>query len=404
MINVCHVSTMTSWGGVERMLVDLLTTVKQQHVRHFLLTTSSAPAVLKPIIDAGIETFEPKRNFHYDPMAIVQMARWLRAKKIDVVHTYNLFSNCWGGMAAALAGTPIRVAGEHGSIWLPESMLTRLEKRFYLSADLVVANSFASKVMLSVERNIPATKIQVVHNAVQSPDICTEAELEALRREFSLSKDEKVVGAVGRLSESKDFFTWLDAAKILAEKFENIRFMLVGDGPLAGALKQHADSLGILSRVIFTGWRQDARNIMQLFDIYMCSSIHESFGNTLIEAAFCKKPVVGPRIDGIPEAVLDGETGLLVTPDRDIADRLQSPDSKIVKKIVIDGKVSSTKVLSPDKLAEAVSVLLDDPALCQSLGEAGYHRAHKEFQLSRYIQDLENIYTSLYKERKNGRV
>ena len=404
MINVCHISTMTRWGGVERMLMDMLTTVKQQHVTHFLLTTSSSSEVLKPIIDADIDVFEPLRRFHYDPSAIFQMARWMRRKKINIVHTYNLFSNCWGGIAATLAGIPLRVAGEHGSIWLPDSMLTRLEKLLYVSADLIVANSFASKTMLSMQRKIPVEKIQVVHNAVQAPELASEPELEALRREFSLTDKERVVGAVGRLSESKDFFSWLDTAKLISEKHKDVRFLIVGDGPLAHALNQHADSSGIRSQVVFTGWRQDARNIMQLFDIYMSSSTHESFGNTLVEAALCKIPVIAPGIDGIPEVVVDGKTGLLVTPDVDMPARLPHKNSKWITKVVIDGKVSSIKAVSPHKMAQKVGFLLDNPALCRNLGEAAYCQAIEKFQLNRYIQDVEDIYISLYRGLKGGNV
>lgn len=386
------------------MLVDMLTTVKQQRIRHSLITTSSSSDILKPIRDAGTEIFEPQRKFHYDPNAIFQMARWMREKKIDIVHTYNLFSNCWGGVAALLAGVPVRIAGEHGSVWLPNNVLTLLEKRLYKTANLVVANSSASKVMLSTDRRIPVKKIQVVHNAVQVPDVCVDLRGNALRKEFTLSLSEKVIGTIGRLSASKDLFTWLDTAKILADMRDDVRFMIVGDGPLANALKQYASTLGILSRIVFTGWRQDARNIVSLFDIYMCSSIHESFGNTLLEAAFCKKPVIAPSIDGIPEVIINGKTGLLVIPDAQIHNQLRSQHTKLVKKVVIDGKVSSAKSVSSRKLAQKVSFLLDNPEICLDLGEAAYNRAIAEFSLKRYVKDLEDIYLSLCAGSEYGNV
>jgi len=402
MINVCHISTMTNWGGVERMLVDMLATVEQQHIKHFLLTTSSSSKVLNSVKGTRIEFFEPSRKFHYDPRAIFQMAKWLSEKKIDIVHTYNLQSNCWGGVAALLAGTPVRIAGEHGSVWLPDNLLTRIEKHLNKTANLMIANSAASKTMLSTERKIPAEKIQVIHNAVQAPEVNVTSGFDALRKEFSLSVGVPVVGTVGRLSASKDLFTWLDIAKLLADMHSNIRFIIVGDGPLADALKQYASTLEILPQVIFTGWRQDAREIIQLFDVYLCSSIHESFGNTLLEAAFCKKPVVAPRIDGIPEAVVDGETGLLVTPHAEIHAHLQGQRIAFIKKVVIDGKVVSVKSLSPSETAQTVGFLLNNPELCQTLGETAYNRAIEEFSIQRYVRDLESVYFSLYTSMKHG--
>ncbi|NJN53426.1 MAG: glycosyltransferase [Anaerolineae bacterium] len=116
-LRVCHVSTMTGWGGVERMLVDLLTHVHQSEVHHHLLTTSSKPEILQEVWQANIPYFEPQRRWHYDLSAVFQMANWLKEKQIDVVHTYNAFANCWGYLAARLAKVPVFLAGEHGSVF-----------------------------------------------------------------------------------------------------------------------------------------------------------------------------------------------------------------------------------------------------------------------------------------------
>jgi len=395
MIKVCHVSTMNNWGGVERLLIDTLITVDQRNVEHFLMTTSSTPEILKPIKEAGVEVFQPKRLFHYDPTMLLQMARWMRSRKIDIVHTYNINSNCWGGIAARLAGVPIRVAGEHGSAWLQKSALTQLEDRLYATSNLVIANSFASEIVLSVKRKLSVDKIKVIHNAIKVPDSYKSPSDEVLRREFGLCAHDKVIGTICRLTASKDLFTWLDTAKILADTRDDVCFVIVGDGPLATPLKKYAEELGISHQVVFTGWRRDARDLLHEFDVYVSSSIKESFGITLLEAAFCKKAVVATRVDGIPEIVVAGKTGLLVTPNVEIHERLLRQEVNLVSEVVIDGKLESPKSVSAVEMAKRVNLLLDDSDYCQNLGRRAYHRVKDRFSIEQYVRHLHSTYFAL---------
>ena len=399
-INLCYISTMTRWAGVETMLVEYLANRHDNRLKYYVIATSIVPEIASAINSLGVPLFIPKRRFQYDPSAFWQMAQWMRKNNIDIVHTFNLVSNCWGGIAARMARVPLRIAGEHGTAWLPSNALTLLEKRLYHTADLIVANSYASKTMLTMDRKIKANKIRIVHNAVDRGNGCEKNSLRPLQIEFSITSTEKVVGTVGRLSASKDYFTWLRAAEILIKTNNNVRFMIIGDGPFANALKQYVQELGIKQRVTFTGWRRDARRLIGLFDVYMCSSIHESFGNTLVEAAYCKKPVVAPNIDGIPEVVIDNKTGFLIIPDVDVPKQLRRKHADLVPKIVIGGITQSVKSVSPTKLAQKVDFLLNNPDICKQFGEAAYDRAIQLFSTKRYVKDLEAIYTSLYTDWK----
>jgi glycosyltransferase involved in cell wall biosynthesis len=173
----------------------------------------------------------------------------------------------------------------------------------------------------------------------------------------------------------------------------------VGGGPQESRLKELIQELGIQDRFLMTGWRADAREIIQVFDIFVSTSIRESFGNGLIEAALAGKPVIAPRVDGIPEAVIDQATGLLLTPTGSFESRKDDSSSPVPEKVLIDDKFEPPRSLNPHQLADRILYLLQKPVLRNELGRAARRRASIKFSMKRYITDLENIYMELLDEK-----
>jgi glycosyltransferase involved in cell wall biosynthesis len=387
---VCHVSTLTIWGGVERMLFDFLGHASQRRFRHLVVCPSGAPEIVRTVRELGITVFQPQRHCRYDPFAVYRTARWLRAQRVDVVHSYNVFANCWGGVVSALAGVRTFVGGEHGTVWFTKPPLAWLERLVYYYAKLVIANSNASKYMLTCKRGVNAEKIKVIHNGIPFA-LHTSGPRPKLEQKCAWF----TVGTVGRLDTPKGYFTLLDAAKLIVNERQDVRFVIVGDGPLRRDLERHANSLGISGFINFTGWRQDARGVLASFDVYVSTSVYESFGNTLVEAALAKKPVIAPRIDGIPEVVQHGKTGILLEPSEEIYAPVESGASPLAPQVVVDGALTRPKTVSPAVLAQTICDLLDRPGWRRALGEAGFERAKRLFSIERYAAELEETYLAL---------
>jgi glycosyltransferase involved in cell wall biosynthesis len=395
-LRVCHVATMTNWGGVEKMLVDVLTHADQKRTRHFLLSTSSIPEVIAPIRQAGVPTFQPRRYFHYDPNAILQMARWMRSQGVHVVHSYNAFANSWANLTALLARVPVFISSERGTVWWIRPPMAWLDRWAHERADAVIANSRASATMLQLRYNVPTQKIHVVHNAV--PPL-PKADIEQIRAGLGIGK-KLVVGSVGRLDTPKDFATLIDAAALVLKDRQDVCFILVGGGPLESELRERILESGIRDGFILTDWRVDARTLIQVFDIFVSTSVRETFGNALVEAALAGKPVIAPRVDGIPEVVHDKVTGILLTPTESMKPRRSASATPAASEVLIDGKLSSPKSLNPRRLAEAILHLLHQPDLRVKYGMAGKKRAESMFSLEKYVQQIENIYIGLIKQKR----
>ncbi|MFN2417298.1 MAG: glycosyltransferase family 4 protein, partial [Pyrinomonadaceae bacterium] len=137
-----------------------------------------------------------------------------------------------------------------------------------------------------------------------------------VRREFGIGDGEKLVGMVARVSPQKDFPTLARAAALVSAERRDVRFMVVGDYEEAN--REHYDEVrrsladaGVESRFVFTGFRTDVARLMSAFDVFVLCTHFEGLPLVILEAMARGRPVVATAVDGIPEIVLDGKTGLL---------------------------------------------------------------------------------------------
>lgn len=400
-INVLHISTLSNIGGVELRLIEYLRFSNNPLINHYVCCTSGRDDLINQIRELGIEVFVPKRRFHYDALAIIDMAKYMKKREIHISHSRNCVSNCWGGLAALMAGVPVKIGGEHGTIWEEEGIKSGIERFNYKFFDVIVANSTASKLMVERKRNVDEKKIKVVHNAVnKAPFENTVIDADEKKQEFSIRKDTKIVGSVGRLNTPKGFSVFIEAIPLVLKEYQNVIFMIVGDGDLRNDLENMAKEKDIEQYVIFTGWRNDIPQIMNMFDIYVSTSIRESFGNTLVEAGLAKKPVIAPNIDGISDIVINGKTGILINPTCEL-DRIPKAFLKNVPttNVLIDGKFSKPKLIDRKHLAKKILFLLRNPDIAKKYGENGYNRVTKLFSIEKYASELENIYIKLAKQK-----
>lgn len=392
-MRVCHLSTLTAWGGVERMLVDLLahSTAYPGNIAHTLITTSSRPDILAAAQQTGIAHMQPQRRSRYDLSAAKQMVEWMRSQQVQVVHSYNAYANTWATFLRHFAGAPQYIAGEHGTVNSAKFPVALFDAFAYRRASAITASSQAIALELQRRYRVPIKKIRIVYNAVAPLPLVNCA---ALRSKLGFPSG-PIVGSIGRLSAVKDFATLIHAAAHVLRERPDVTFVLVGGGSHEAALRELAQHLGIAERFHFTGWRSDAREVMQLFDLFVSTSLSESFGNVLVEAALAGKPVVAPAIGGVPEAVVADVTGDLLVPTLPVKPLLPSDPNPAPPFTRIAGQRVPVRSLDPRLLAETILHLLSDPARAERYGRAGQVRATQLFSMERYRQELEQIYRSL---------
>jgi glycosyltransferase involved in cell wall biosynthesis len=328
--------------------------------------------------DAGVQTVElPHLKENIAPLSdlltLVDLVRLMRRERFAVVHTHCAKAGLLGRLAARLARTPVVVHTFHAfaandvtSAWRRWSYLF-LERRVRRLADSYVAVS-PRVGREAVERRLsPPGRITVVPSAVQLADIPHGAE-PAVRTELGIADGVPIVGTVGRFCRQKAPLDFVRMAAIVGRARPDVAFVMVGDATLESApfeqqARDEAARLGV--EIVFTGFRTDAPRIAAAFDVFVISSLYEGLGRALTEAMASGRPVVATAVNGVPDLVAPGATGLLGRP------------------------------ADPLSLAECVLWLLAHPEAARLMGAQGRSRVVAAFAPERMCEQLDALYSEL---------
>ena len=307
-----------------------------------------------------------------DVRAFRRLADHLARGGADLVHCHLTDAVIWGERAARPAGVPcvatLHVAPGRAGAGLsgPRGAVRRaLEGRALARCARVAAVSEAIRGAWLARAALDPSRVEVVHNGIDlEPFRLALGEAERLRAELRHARgwpaDARVAVTVTVLREGKGVESLLDAAPAVLGRVRAARFLVVGDGPRAGALRRRAAPLG--DRVAFTGRRDDVPSLLAAADLFVLASRDDAFPTAVIEAMAAGLPVVAADSGGIPEIVEANRTGLLVPP------------------------------LDPAALAGAVAGLLADPARREALGRSGRRRAEERFSVGSWLAGLGALY------------
>jgi len=268
-------------------------------------------------------------------------------------------------------GVPVIIASvrDRGVYLTPRQ--TRAQKYICHLADRILVNAEAVKAWL-LEQGYPLNKIVVIHNGVDVSRFDAPPDSNQIHQQLGLAPGERMVTVVSRITPLKGLEQFIDAASLLAPWFPSARFVIAGDASANGreylvALKQRAEHLG--RRVLFIGHRFDVPAVLGSAAVSVMPSLNEALSNVLLESMAAGAPIVATRVGGTPEAIADGDTGLLV-PAND-----------------------------PKTLSEAIARLLMDPDLAAALGRAARRTAESSFSLSRMVAATEQLYRDLLAQK-----
>lgn len=355
-MRILHVDTATEWRGGQNQIV--LTACGQaalgHEVRIFGNTLGELAARARkaslPVHAASVG----RGDLSWRTLFAIRDAASAFAP--DVIHVHESHGIPGAILAARGASNRPRLIASR-RVDFPLRFMSRLK---YGRMDKVLAVSRAVREVL-VRSGLPPEKVALVHEGVRDR-MPAAGGAEALRS-LGLPAGAPLVGNVAQLVDHKDHATLLRAAAIVLKAKPDCRFLICGDGPLRESLAGLATSLGIGEHVIFAGFRADLDALVPCFDIFCLSSHLEGLGTSVLDAMCFSRPVVATRAGGIPDAVVDGETGRLAEP-RD-----------------------------PEGLARALLETLGSPSIRERYGASGRARFEKEFTSAAMVQATLAAYT-----------
>lgn len=302
MMRVVHVVVAGEVGGAERMLVDL---VKGQEHTVALVTPSDALRVLfrdanVPVVDRGPAKEGPLTYLarSFGRADVVWLEGILRDRRAEIVHLHTFASQVLGTRAAMRAGAKI-VRTEHSTRVYDDPSCWPFSRWSLARADSVVCISEHVKSVALAKAPWAAPKMRVVPNGVDVDRFAPRPLPSAGGRVRFL--------ALGRLDRRKGVDIALDALAHVSDAELDV----VGDGDERASLEAHAKDVGVASRVRFLGFTTDPREAIANVDVALSSARKEGLGVALLEAMAMGRAVVALPTGGVPEIVVDGETGWL---------------------------------------------------------------------------------------------
>ena len=375
-VRILNVVPTLMCGGTENQFMTLGRLIDRTRFEvEFACLRKWGPFV-KELADRKIPLQEYQVSTFRSVQALAQqakLARHIARRGIQIVHAYNFYGNVFAIPPARFIA-PVVIASIRDRAPYLTAMQKRVQRYACQFADCVLVNADAVKDWLIGEGYDPSN-IVVIRNGVDTTRFDARPAGAGIRHELGLEPDAPLVTVVSRLTRLKGIENFLEAAAALKPRYPSARFLIVGetsphDRPYLKELTDLAARLGVADRVIFTGLRSDIPALLGSASVAVMPSLNEALSNVLLESMAAGAPVVATRVGGTPEALVDGDTGLLVEPGDSAA------------------------------IAQAVSRLLDDRQLATCLGRSARALIADKFSVDRMVRSTEQLYTDLLAKKQ----
>jgi glycosyltransferase involved in cell wall biosynthesis len=363
MINVMQIVHDLNFGGMQRVVVDLCLNVEPARFSMSVCCLEELGPNAKELEQRGIPVFLVKKKPGLDWLLPLRLRKLFLKQKVQVVHTHGINPFFYGTIGAILAKVPVKIQTDHARGVFPvarKEMISEMVLSWFV--DRIGAVSEGVKSDLVKYEHISPKKIKVIYNGIDESKFRVKIDQKKKREELGIDRDDKVIGIGVRLSEQKGIRYLIEAVSLVVKSFSNIKLLIIGDGEYRSNLENLALDYGIADKVIFTGFRNDIPELLQVIDIYVLPSFREGHPLVLLEAMAAGKPVVATDIPGNRETVEYGKTGMLV-PTR-----------------------------NSEELAIALLKLLEDDEMRHKMGIMGHKRFGKLFIIDKMVKKYQDLY------------
>lgn len=359
MPKVVHLITGLTVGGAEQMLLKTVPHLEGSHSVYSIIPREKIGEELEAV---GVEVRYLNLRSIFDIRIPFRLYRWLRTDKPDILVTYLLHADIIGRVIGRLARVPvivssIRCAHQDKKILVWLSRITAPLAHSYIAVSEFVKTWTVERLHVSPE------KITVIYNGIE---LAAPVNPSDSKPDLQISPNDIIVTFVGRLDPQKGMPYLFEALHELKNKrTENFTVLIVGDGPtrehLEGMAKEYA-----LSNVRFLGFRRDIQSILSMTDIFVSPTLFEGISNSIMEAMNAGVAIITTDIPENKELIENNQNGIVV-PARDSS-----------------------------ALAASLDALLNDAEKRSKLGTAAQETIHKHFTISATIQQLNELFTTLY--------
>lgn len=332
----------------------------------------------------SVRFFPLNRFFKKNPFpylkTVWRIYRLLKKERFDIVHCSGIYPNQYALPAARMASIPCLAHVTTDVYNKYDFKMSLLKYSDYVITCSKAVRDHALSYVPALQKKVKfvysgiVDKISHVYDGIiEGPFQNGENEINYLRLAFNIPADHKVVVQLSEVIPRKGVEYFVEMASIVKKAYPKVKFLVVGkthDDDYEHNLLAQVRKLGLTQDVVFTGFRNDLELIISLLDVSVLASLAEGLARVIVETQFRGKPIVATDVSGNREAIVNGETGILVPPK------------------------------DPQAMAQAVLDLLQNPEKGQRMGEKGREFAMANFGVDQHAKRILDIYENFLKKRK----
>ncbi len=363
-LRVLHTEWSTGWGGQERRTLRESIGFRERRCE-VRFACQPGSELLAKAAEAGFECAAVRMRGAADVAAMIRLRKLIAKWRPDVVATHSSVDTYLASVAARLVRRrPLIVRTRHLAV-PPKRAFA-----YGLLPDAVVTVSEHVREDLVRRLNVPAAKVFAIPTGIDTESFSPRPPSQAMAGRIDVAAGAEVVLMVSVFRYKKGHHVLVEAAPRILERVPEAVFVLAGEGSMRERNMERVRELGCEERFRFPGLIEDVPELISLARVCVMPSFKEALGTFAIEALAMKKPVVATRVGGIPEVVVDGETGLLV------------------------------EARDPAELARAIVRVLEDRELAEKLGERGRKLAVEKYSLGLMQERMFELYSRLAVSRR----
>jgi glycosyltransferase involved in cell wall biosynthesis len=324
-LRIAHIITKLELGGAQQ---NTLYTVSQLNRSLFDVALISGPGGLldeeaSAMQDVTVrfcgDLTRPIRPVA-DYQAFQKLREILKELKPDIVHTHSSKAGILGRLAASAENVRVLIHTYHGFGFHRHQnpgvfkLFVALEREASRRSHHLIFVSEENKKWAEELDLIQKCTTSLIRSGVDVDPLIKAKASDEFREELGIARREKAVAMIACLKTQKDPVTFVDAADIVTKKDPSVKFLLIGDGELAGAVQKRVSKMRYSRNFRHLGWRRDIPEILANIDLLVLPSLWEGLPRVIPEATISGVPVIASDIDGNREIVFEGRNGALAEP------------------------------------------------------------------------------------------
>jgi glycosyltransferase involved in cell wall biosynthesis len=361
-MKVLHLDSGSDWRGGQQQVAHLASGLMRHPGIEQYFVLPPASRLKKEIEELSLPCYPLSLRSEADPISLARLWLLLRRLQPDLIHAHDARSH---GLAAILKGMgAIQRIVSHRRVIFPIKSNSFSKWKYQQVPSCIIAVSWHIRHLL-LNYGIAAERTKVVYDSTELPDSIPEAMREEARERIGLDRKNLLLGCVGQFTAEKGHIDLIKGFFRIQTQFPEARLLLIGDGPLKEQYRRLITQFDLSRKVFLPGLILNLHDSFAAMDLFVFPSVSEGLGSVLLQAMAHRVPVAASRVGGIPEIVIERQTGFLFSPGDPVA------------------------------LAECVLRALRDSNQISRCTEKAVQRIKSDFSITRMAEDTVQIYSNV---------